>query len=453
MKIAVVGTGYVGLVTGTCFAETGNKVTCIDIDEKKVKKLSGGEITIYEPGLEKIFLRNLKEERLHFTQDLAEGIKDAEVIFLALPTPPGEDGSADLKYILGVAKELGKIIQPGDYKVIVDKSTVPVGTAERVEAAITESSASVLGDGNDLKKAGAFDVVSNPEFLREGVAVDDFMKPDRVVIGTSSEKSRKIMNDLYAPFVRQGNPIIFMDLRSAELTKYAANSFLATKISFMNEIAQLCERLGADVDMVRKGIGSDERIGRRFLFPGIGYGGSCFPKDVQALVKSSEDVRYDFKILNAVMSVNEAQKLHLLPKIKQYFNNDLRGKKFALWGLAFKPNTDDIREAPALYIIDALLKEGASVSAYDPEAMKNVKELLGDTIEFGENQYECLREADALIIATEWNEFRTPDFLKIVSFLKKKVIFDGRNLFDVNAIKELGFHYESIGRGTATTNN
>ena len=446
MKIAVVGTGYVGLVTGTCFAETGNNVTCIDIDERKVKKLSNGEITIYEPGLEKIFLRNVKEGRLHFTQSRAEGIKDAEVIFLALPTPPGEDGSADLKYILGVAKDLGKIVKPGDYKVIIDKSTVPVGTAEKVEAAIIESSAAELGNGNDLKKAGAFDVVSNPEFLREGVAVDDFMKPDRVVIGTDSEKAQKIMNDLYAPFVRQGNPIIFMDVRSAELTKYAANSFLATKISFMNEIAQLCEKLGADVDMVRKGIGSDERIGKRFLFPGIGYGGSCFPKDVQALVKSSEEVNYEFRILNAVMSVNELQKLHLLPKVQKYFNGNISGKKFALWGLAFKPNTDDIREAPALYIIDALTKAGASVTAYDPEAMNNVKQLVGDKISFAENQYDCLKGADALIIATEWNEFRTPDFLKIVSLLKSKVIFDGRNLFDVNAIKELGFHYESVGR-------
>lgn len=446
MKIAVVGTGYVGLVTGTCFAETGNAVTCIDIDENKVKKLSAGQITIYEPGLEKIFLRNIKEERLSFTTNLAKGVEEAEVIFLALPTPPGEDGSADLKYVLGVAKDLGTIIKPGQYKVVIDKSTVPVGTAEKVEAAIIESSKKVLPAGQSLKSVGAFDVVSNPEFLREGVAVDDFMKPDRVVIGSSSERARKVMNDLYAPFVRQGNPVIHMDLRSAELTKYAANSFLATKISFMNEIAQLCERLGADVDMVRRGIGSDDRIGKRFLFPGIGYGGSCFPKDVQALVKSSEDVNYDFKILNAVMDVNEKQKLHLIPKIKDYFKGDLKGKKIAVWGLAFKPNTDDIREAPALYIIDALLKEGASVEAYDPEAMNNVKQVLGDKIVFAENQYDCLRGADALVIATEWNEFRTPDFLKIVSNLKNKVIFDGRNLFDTNAIKELGFHYESIGR-------
>ena len=438
MKIAVVGTGYVGLVTGTCFAETGNNVTCVDIDQKKVEKLSNGEITIYEPGLEKLFIRNLKEERLRFTTNLEEGIRDALIIFLALPTPPGEDGSADLKYVLGVAGDLGRIMQ--EYKVIIDKSTVPVGTAEKVHSAIAKN------------YKGDFDVVSNPEFLREGVAVEDFMKPDRVVVGTQSERAKKIMNDLYAPFVRQGNPVIFMDERSAELTKYAANSFLATKISFMNEIAQLCERIGADVDMVRKGIGSDTRIGKRFLFPGIGYGGSCFPKDVQALSRSSNDVDYDFKILNAVMDVNEKQKLHLVPKIKKYFNNDLKGKKFALWGLAFKPNTDDIREAPSLYIIDALVKEGAKVSAYDPEAMNNVKQVLGNKIEFAENQYECLKDADALIIATEWNEFRTPDFLKIVSNMKNKTIFDGRNLFDVSAIRELGFYYESIGRAATAPN-
>ncbi|MFN5477910.1 MAG: UDP-glucose dehydrogenase family protein [Chitinophagaceae bacterium] len=432
MKIAVVGTGYVGLVTGTCFAETGNVVTCVDIDQRKVTKLSKGEITIYEPGLEKLFIRNLKEGRLSFTTNLEEGIRGAEIIFLALPTPPGEDGSADLKYILGVSEHLGKILT--DYKVIVDKSTVPVGTAEKVHAAIAKN------------YTGAFDVVSNPEFLREGVAVDDFMKPDRVVIGTSSDRARKVMNELYAPFVRSGNPVIFMDERSAELTKYAANSFLATKISFMNEIAQLCERLGADVDMVRKGIGSDERIGKRFLFPGIGYGGSCFPKDVQALVKSSTEVNYNFQILNAVMDVNEKQKKHLIPKIKTYFNNDLKGKHFALWGLAFKPNTDDIREAPALYIIEDLLEAGATVTAFDPEAMNNVKDVVGDKINYASSQYEALEGADALIIATEWNEFRTPDFIKIVQSLKNQAIFDGRNLFDVAAVKALGFHYESIGR-------
>jgi UDPglucose 6-dehydrogenase len=435
MKIAVIGTGYVGLVSGTCFAETGNDVVCVDIDAKKVEKLTNGQITIYEPGLEKLFLRNLKEERLRFTTNLEEGIKEAEIIFLALPTPPGEDGSADLKYILGVSDHLGKILK--DYKVIVDKSTVPVGTAKKVHDAIKKN------------YSGEFDVVSNPEFLREGVAVEDFMKPDRVVIGTSSDRARKVMNDLYMPYVRQGNPIIFMDERSAELTKYAANSFLATKITFMNEIARLCELLDADVDMVRRGIGSDERIGKRFLFPGIGYGGSCFPKDVQALVKSSKEVSYDFKILNAVMDVNEEQKLHLMPKIQKYFKDNLKGKHFALWGLAFKPNTDDIREAPALYMIDALTKAGATISVFDPEAMNNVKQVIGDKVTYAENQYEALEKADALIIATEWNEFRTPNFLKIVTTLRNKVIFDGRNLFDIAAIRELGFYYESIGRAPA----
>ena len=428
MKIAVVGTGYVGLVTGTCFAETGNTVCCVDIDQKKVEKLSGGEITIYEPGLEKLFQRNIKEERLSFTTVLADGIKDAEIVFLALPTPPGEDGSADLKYVLGVAEEIGKLLT--DYKVLVNKSTVPVGTAKKVFDAVRKN------------YQGEFDVVSNPEFLREGVAVEDFMKPDRVVIGTRSERAKKLMNDLYAPF----NPVIFMDELSAELTKYAANSFLATKISFMNEIARLCERLGADVDMVRKGIGSDDRIGKRFLFPGIGYGGSCFPKDVQALVRSSHEIDYDFKILEAVMEVNEEQKLYLLPKIKAYFDNNLVGKHFALWGLAFKPNTDDIREAPALYIIKALLGEGATVTAFDPEAMENAKRTINGVINYAESQYDCLDGADALIIVTEWNEFRTPDFEKISTRLKNKTIFDGRNLFDVAEMEKLGFYYESIGR-------
>jgi len=432
MKIAVVGTGYVGLVTGTCFAETGNTVTCVDIDASKINKLIDGQLTIYEPGLEKLFLRNQKEGRLHFTTNLVEGIAGAQIIFLALPTPPGEDGSADLKYILGVADDLGKIIS--EYVIIIDKSTVPVGTADKVHAAVAKNA------------TVDFDIVSNPEFLREGVAVDDFMKPDRVVIGTTSERAKKSLNDLYLPFVRQGNPIIYMDEKSAELTKYAANSFLATKITFMNEIANLCELLGADVDMVRKGIGSDDRIGKRFLFPGIGYGGSCFPKDVQALAKSSDDVNYDFKILNAVMDVNKKQKLHLIPQIKAYFNNDLKGKKIAVWGLAFKPNTDDIREAPALTIIDALLAEGATVNAYDPEAMNNVKAIYADKINFVEHQYNALVDADALVIATEWSEFRTPDFDKMVSLLKNKVIFDGRNLFDLNKMEEFGFHYVSVGR-------
>ncbi len=434
MKIAVIGTGYVGLVTGTCFAETGNMVTCVDIDVNKINSLSSGKLTIYEPGLEKLFLRNQKEGRLHFTTSLKDGIINAQIIFLALPTPPGEDGSADLKYILGVAEELGKLIN--NYVVIIDKSTVPVGTAEKVQAAISKNA--------DCE----FDIVSNPEFLREGVAVDDFMKPDRVIIGTTSDRAKKILNDLYLPFVRQGNPIIYMDEKSAELTKYAANAFLATKITFMNEIAQLCERLGADVDMVRKGIGSDERIGRRFLFPGIGYGGSCFPKDVQALVRSSADVNYNFKILDAVMEINENQKLHLIPKIKAYFNSDIKGRKIAFWGLAFKPNTDDIREAPALTIIAELLKEGADLMVYDPEAMPNVKLLFGNKIKYAERQYDALIDADALVIATEWSEFRTPDFNNIISLLKNKVIFDGRNLFDLAKMEELGFHYESVGRRT-----
>ena len=432
MKIAVVGTGYVGLVTGTCLAETGNTVTCVDIDENKVSKLRGGQITIYEPGLEKLFERNIKEERLFFTTNLADGIREAQIIFLALPTPPGEDGSADLRYVLGVAEEIGKLL--ADYKVVINKSTVPVGTADKVKEAIAKN------------YKGEYDVVSNPEFLREGVAVDDFMKPDRIVIGTKSERAKKLLEQLYNPYVRQGNPIIFMDERSSELTKYAANSFLATKISFMNEVAQLCERLGADVDMVRKGIGSDERIGKRFLFPGIGYGGSCFPKDVQALVRSSWEVGYDFRILDAVMDVNQRQKIHLVTKIKNYFGEGLQGKHFGLWGLAFKPNTDDIREAPALYIIEELLKEGATITAYDPEAMENVKTVLGDKIAYSSSQYEALKGADALIIATEWNEFRTPDFLKIVSNMKRKAIFDGRNLFEASAVRELGFYYESIGR-------
>jgi UDPglucose 6-dehydrogenase len=432
MKITVIGTGYVGLVTGTCFAETGNKVTCIDIDKAKVDKLSSGQITIYEPGLEKIFLRNTKEGRLVFTTNLEEVLEASEIIFLALPTPPGADGSADLKYVLGVADQLGKLMT--GYKVIVNKSTVPVGTADKVREAIAKN------------YKGEFDVVSNPEFLREGVAVEDFMKPDRVVIGTKSEQAKKVMTELYAPYVRQGNPLIFMDERSSELTKYAANSFLATKISFMNEIAQLCERMGADVDMVRRGIGSDDRIGKRFLFPGIGYGGSCFPKDVQALVKSSNEVNYDFEILKAVEKVNALQKLHLVNKINAYFNNDLQGKKIALWGLAFKPNTDDIRDAPAIDMINALATAGATITAYDPEAMPNVKNKIGDKIKYATNQYEALAGADILVIATEWSEFRTPDFEIIVKELTSKVIFDGRNLFDVAKMKEMGYHYESIGR-------
>ncbi len=432
MKIAVVGTGYVGLVTGTCFAETGNYVTCVDIDQKKVEKLKNKQITIYEPGLEALFERNIRQGRLDFTTDLEEGIKGAQIIFLALPTPPGEDGSADLQYVLRVAEDLGPILE--DFTVIVDKSTVPVGTAEKV----TEKLA--LGAKVD------FEVVSNPEFLREGVAVEDFMKPDRVVIGAESEKSIKLMEALYAPFVRQGNPIIFMDVRSAELTKYAANSFLATKITFMNEVANLCELLGADVDKVRKGIGTDSRIGNRFLFAGIGYGGSCFPKDVQALAKSSNEVNYDFKILNSVMSVNQVQKQKMIDPVKKYFNSDLSDKTIAVWGLAFKPYTDDIREAPALENINALLAQGAKIKTYDPEAMDNVKELLGDKVYFAKDQYDALENADALMIMTEWPIFRTPQFDRIAKELKNKVIFDGRNLYDLKQMEELKFEYYSIGR-------
>lgn len=432
MRIAVVGTGYVGLVTGTCFAETGNHVTCIDIDEQKIEKLNKGVIPIYEPGLETLFERNTRQGRLEFTTSLANGVEGAAIIFLALPTPPGEDGSADLKYILQVADDLGPLLK--QYVVIVDKSTVPVGTAEKVQKTIARSA------------KVEFDVVSNPEFLREGVAVEDFMKPDRVVVGTRSQQAMKLMDELFAPLVRQGNPVIYMDERSAELTKYAANSFLATKITFMNEIANLCDRLGADVDMVRRGIGTDDRIGKRFLFPGIGYGGSCFPKDVQALAKSSVEANYDFKILDAVMSVNAAQKTMLVPKIRAYFANNLEGKTIAIWGLAFKPNTDDIREAPARYNIDVLLELGANVKVFDPEAMENIKAIYGDKITYCADQYETLQDADALLIATEWPVFRTPDFSVMKATLKNPVIFDGRNLYDTNHMDELGFDYFSVGR-------
>ena len=431
-KIAVIGTGYVGLVTGTCFAEMGNNVTCIDIDAAKVEKMKQGVIPIFEPNLDLLFERNIQSKRLKFTTSLTEGIQGTQIIFLALPTPPGEDGSADLSYILGVADQLGKIIQ--DYKVIVDKSTVPVGTAEKVHNAIAANTKT------------DFSVVSNPEFLREGFAVNDFMKPDRVVIGTSDDRAKKIMESLYRPFVRQGNTIYFMDEKSAELTKYAANSFLATKITFMNEIANFCELVGADVDKVRIGIGSDNRIGKRFLFPGIGYGGSCFPKDVQALVKSGKDYKFDFQILNAVMKVNEEQKIVLFPKIKNFFRGDLKGKKIAIWGLAFKPDTDDIREAPALYMIESLLHEGAEVSAFDPEAMSNVKSIIGEKINYAENEYLALENADALLICTEWGIFRNPDFNRIKSLMKDSVIFDGRNLFEIDEMSERGFYYSSIGR-------
>jgi len=436
MKIAVVGTGYVGLVTGTCLAETGNSVICVDIDKNKVEKMKNGIVPIYEPHLDVIFERNIKQNRLSFTTDLESAVKDATIIFLALPTPPGEDGSADLSYVIGVAEQLGKIIT--DYKVIIDKSTVPVGTAEKVHAAVAKNA------------KVDFDIVSNPEFLREGFAVDDFLKPDRVVIGTTSTRAKDLLTELYKPYVRQGNPIIFMDEKSAELTKYAANSFLATKITFMNEIANFCEKVGADVDAVRVGIGSDTRIGKRFLFPGIGYGGSCFPKDVQALAKSGIEAGYDFKILESVMKVNQDQKTALMPKILEHYNGDIKGKKIALWGLAFKPDTDDIREAPALYLIEELLAAGATISAYDPEAMSNVQELVGNKINFALSAYDACKDADFLVIATEWSVFRTPDFSKLKEKLNDLVIFDGRNLYDLPMMEKENFTYVSIGRNKVT---
>lgn len=433
MKIAVIGTGYVGLVTGTCFAETGNQVTCVDIDAKKVARLQNGEIPIFEPGLDVLFDRNTRQGRLLFTTDLESAVSDATFIFLALPTPPGADGSADLSFVLGVAEQLSGMIK--EYKVIIDKSTVPVGTAEKVHQIMARKLSEEL-----------FDVVSNPEFLREGVAVEDFLKPDRVVVGTRSARARKLMAQLYEPFVRQGNPILFMDERSAEMTKYAANAYLATRITFMNEIANLCEVLGANVDMVRLGIGSDTRIGKRFLFPGVGYGGSCFPKDVQALAKTAKEYHYDFKILNSVMEVNASQKVRLVDKIKAHFGEDLSGKTIAIWGLAFKPNTDDIREAPALYTIDALLAAGAHVKAFDPEAMENVREIYGDSIQLVKDQYEALIGADALAIVTEWSVFRSPSFEVMKQLLKQPVVFDGRNLYDLDQMQDAGFFYESIGR-------
>lgn len=435
MNLAVVGTGYVGLVTGTCFAETGNHVICVDIDQDKVARMKNGYVPIYEPGLEVLFERNSRQGRLQFTTSLQEAVDKAEIIFLALPTPPGGDGAADLSYIMQVAEELSTMITT--YKVIVDKSTVPVGTSEKVHAVLARNLSETL-----------FDVVSNPEFLREGVAVEDFLKPDRVVIGTRSERAKKYMKQLYEPFVRQGNPIIFMDERSSEMTKYAANAYLATRISFMNEIANLCDIVGANVDMVRMGMGTDNRIGKRFLFPGVGYGGSCFPKDVQALAKTAQDHHYEFRILNAVMRVNDRQRLLLADRIRAYFNYELQGKTIALWGLAFKPNTDDIREAPALYIIEELLREGAIIKAYDPEAMPNVEKLFGAQIQLCKDPYEALIQADALAIVTEWSLFRTPSFSVMKELMKNDVIFDGRNLYDLEMIAEHGFYYESIGRET-----
>lgn len=432
MKISVIGTGYVGLVTGTCLAETGNEVICVDIDKAKVEKMRNGIVPIYEPHLDVLFERNIKANRLKFTTSLDEGLAHGDIIFLALPTPEDEDGSADLSYVLNVSEEIGKKIK--DYKVIVDKSTVPVGTAEKVQSVIAKNASC------------EFDVVSNPEFLREGFAVDDFLKPERIVVGSSSERATALMKKLYSPFVRSGNPIIIMDEKSAELTKYAANSFLATKITFMNEIANYCEKVGADVDMVRAGMGTDSRIGKRFLFPGIGYGGSCFPKDVKALQKAGKDVDYDFKILNSVIEINSAQKTILLPKIESYFKNDLKGKNIAIWGLAFKPETDDIREAPSIDMMEGLLEKGAKLQVFDPEAMPNIEKRFGNRLNYSESMYAALENADALLICTEWSIFRTPNFSKLNQLLKQPTIFDGRNLYNVNEIEAEGFTYISIGR-------
>ncbi|AFL80691.1 nucleotide sugar dehydrogenase [Aequorivita sublithincola DSM 14238] len=432
MKISVIGTGYVGLVTGTCLAETGNEVICVDIDKAKVEKMRNGQVPIYEPHLDVLFDRNIKANRLKFTTSLDEGLEHGEIIFLALPTPEDEDGSADLSYVLNVSEEIGKKIKK--YKVIVDKSTVPVGTSEKVYNVIAKNASC------------EFDVVSNPEFLREGFAVDDFMKPERIVVGSSSERATAMMKKLYGPFVRSGNPIIIMDEKSAELTKYAANSFLATKITFMNEIANYCEKVGADVDMVRAGMGTDSRIGKRFLFPGIGYGGSCFPKDVKALQKAGKDENYDFKILNSVIEINAAQKTILLPRIESYFNNNLNGKTIAVWGLAFKPETDDIREAPSIDMMNALLKKGAKLQVFDPEAMPNIEKTFGDKLNYSESMYAALEGADALLICTEWSIFRTPDYDKLKQLIKNPVVFDGRNLYNIQDMETEGFTYVSIGR-------
>ena len=431
-KIAVVGTGYVGLVTGTCFAETGNHVTCIDIDEAKVNLMKNSEVPFYEPNLESLFKKNISSGNLNFTQSLAEGVRDAEVVFLALPTPPGEDGSADLTYVLDVADELGKII--ADYKIIVNKSTVPVGTSEKVFTCI-QRNASV-----------EFAVVSNPEFLRQGQAVSDFMNPDRIVVGCSDERSKSVMDELYRPFTNKGSEIYFMDEKSAELTKYAANSFLATKITFMNEVANFCELIGADVDSVRLAVGSDTRIGNKFLFPGIGFGGSCFPKDIKALLKSCKDSGYQFEILNSVVQINQEQKTKIYPKLLNYFEGNLSAKRIAFWGLSFKPNTDDLREAPSLYMIEKLKDHDVEIVVYDPEALDKSRSILGDSVHYGEDQYSILNNVDALVICTEWEVFRNPDFTKMKTLMKEPVIFDGRNLFDLNEMNSTGFYYSSIGR-------
>lgn len=437
MNLSVIGTGYVGLVSGTCFAEMGNNVICVDNNEEKLKQLNDKIVPIYEPGLEVLFHRNIEKKRLTFTSDLKSAVINTDLIFLCLPTPQGEDGSADLQYVMAVADEIGKILKEAetkDFKVIVNKSTVPVGTSKKVS--------------EEIKKHGVnnFDVVSNPEFLREGFAVEDFMKPDRVVVGARNEKSFQIMRELYEPFVRQGNPIFEMDPESSEVTKYAANSYLAMRITYMNELANFCEKVGANVDMVRKGMGADSRIGKRFLFPGIGYGGSCFPKDVNALIKTAEDYESPMKILKVVDAINKEQKLVLVKKILKQFENNIAGKKFAIWGLAFKPNTDDMREAPAIYIVKELVKLGAEVIAYDPASIQNAKFYLGDILTYADNQYSMLKDSDALLILTEWNEFRNPNFDQIKKLLKAPIIFDGRNIFEVNKMKELGFTYYSIGR-------
>jgi UDPglucose 6-dehydrogenase len=440
MKITVIGTGYVGLVTGTCLAETGNRVICMDVDAKKVASMKKGIVPIYEPGLEILLKRNIKQNRLFFTTELKKAVKSADIIFLALPTPQGGDGAADLSYVLNVSKEIVKLID--HYTIVINKSTVPVGTAELVKNILAEK----LEDN-------MFDVVSNPEFLREGKAVEDFLKPDRVVIGSGSEKAIKVLKKLYKPFLSDHSPLLVMDERSAELTKYAANSFLALKISFMNEIANLSEKLDTNVDLIRKGIGADERIGNLFLFPGVGYGGSCFPKDVQALNNTAEVSAYDFKILKAVIEVNALQRLHFTNKIIEYFGGDLSGKKIAVWGLSFKPDTDDIREAPSFDIIKKLIEAGASVSAFDPEAIENFKSLVGDEIQYARDQYDALKNADALCIITEWTLFRAPNFSKMKSLMAKPVIFDGRNIFDYEMMKKSGFYYNSVGRKTIQSKN
>ncbi|GAB3869816.1 UDP-glucose/GDP-mannose dehydrogenase family protein [Hymenobacter segetis] len=436
MKIAVVGTGYVGLVTGTCFAEVGIEVTCIDIDHKKIENLHQGILPIYEPGLEEMVTRNVEKGRLHFSTNLAEAIKDCDVAFIAVGTPPGEDGSADLKYVLAVARGIGESMN--SYGVIVTKSTVPVGTAAKVRVEIEQA----------LAKRGAnveFDVASNPEFLKEGAAIDDFLKPDRIVVGIASERAEEVMTKLYKPFLLNGHPIIFMDIPSAEMTKYAANSMLATKISFMNDVANLCEIMGADVNMVRRGIGSDARIGTKFIYPGIGYGGSCFPKDVKALIKTAQENGYDMQVLRAVESVNEDQKSVLFNKVSKHFGGDLRGLKIAVWGLSFKPKTDDMREAPSLVIIEKLLAAGCTVTAYDPVAMPEAKHSLGDSISYAKDEFAALIDADALLIVTEWPDFRSPNFDVVGRLMKQKVVFDGRNIYDVKELKELGFVYHCIG--------